>query len=297
VLVRYADYCRALAKRNKLSDRQAKLADYTSRIGAAAHRPINMATEYLSGWPLSSWISPGAAFFLFVNVLIGAIVVTSRGHQAGRGRAAASTRRLCRSASSMVLDRLRSFSMFSVHPDPTEMEEFCSTSSIKLEAEEEQQPHPAVAEPARSPVAAVAAAADGASSEIAKEEAAEAGKDLPTSSNEAHGLLLQLQQGHGGRQQPPSSVNVVTAADATAAVEIKEEEEKKAEQEATMQRAPACRRGTTEEAAEGKAALNARAESFIRKFREDLKLERLNSIINYTRTLRRGVGAPQPTAQ
>jgi hypothetical protein len=260
-----------------------------------------MATEYLSGWPLSSWISPGAAFFLFVNVLIGAIVVTSRGHQAGRGRAAASTRRLCRSASSMVLDRLRSFSMFSVHPDPTEMEERYSTSSpLELEAEEEQQPqpHPAVAEPARSPVAAVAAAADGASSEIAKEEAAEAGKDLPTSSNEAHGLLLQLQQGHGGRQQPPSSVHVVvTAADATAAVEIKEEEEKKAEQEATMQRAPASRRGTTEEAAEGKAALNARAESFIRKFREDLKLERLNSIINYTRTLRRGVGAPQPTAQ
>ncbi|NP_001143780.2 uncharacterized protein LOC100276545 [Zea mays] len=260
-----------------------------------------MATEYLSGWPLSSWISPGAAFFLFVNVLIGAIVVTSRGHQAGRGRAAASTRRLCRSASSMVLDRLRSFSMFSVHPDPTEMEERYSTSSpLELEAEEEQQPQPqpAVVEPARSPVAAVAAAADGASSEIAKEEAAEAGKDLPTSSNEAHGLLLQLQQGHGGRQQPPSSVHVVvTAADATAAVEIKEEEEKKAEQEATMQRAPASRRGTTEEAAEGKAALNARAESFIRKFREDLKLERLNSIINYTRTLRRGVGAPQPTAQ
>lgn len=257
-----------------------------------------MATEYLSGWPLSSWISPGAAFFLFVNVLIGAIVVTSRGHQAGRGRAAASTRRLCRSASSMVLDRLRSFSMFSVHPDPTEMEERYSTSSpLELEAEEEQ-PQPAVAEPARSPVAAVAAAADGASSEIAKEEAAEAGKDLPTSSNEAHGLVLHLQQGHGGRQQPPSSVHVVvTAADATAAVEIKEEEEKKAEQEATMQRAPACRRGTTEEAAEGKAALNARAESFIRKFREDLKLERLNSIINYTRTLRRGVGAPQPTAQ
>ncbi|PWZ54403.1 hypothetical protein Zm00014a_017174 [Zea mays] len=261
-----------------------------------------MATEYLSGWPLSSWISPGAAFFLFVNVLIGAIVVTSRGHQAGGGRAAASTRRLCRSASSMVLDRLRSFSMFSVHPDPTEMEmdECCSTctsSPLELEAEEEQ-PQPAVAEPARSPVAAVAAAADGASSEIAKEEAAEAGKDLPTSSNEAHGLVLHLQQGHGGRQQPPSSVNVVAAADATAAVEIKEEEKKKkAEQEATMQRAPACRRGTTEEAAEGKAALNARAESFIRKFREDLKLERLNSIINYTRTLRRGVGAPQPTAQ
>ena len=64
--------------------------------------------ENLSWWPLPAWMSPGAALFLFCNVLVGAIVVTSRGEQA------ASTRRFCRSASSMVLGRLRSFSMFSV---------------------------------------------------------------------------------------------------------------------------------------------------------------------------------------
>jgi hypothetical protein len=58
-----------------------------------------------------------------------------------------------------------------------------------------------------------------------------------------------------------------------------------------MQRARACRR-EVEEALEGRAALNARAELFIRQFREDLKLQRLNSIINYTRALRRGAGAP-----
>ncbi|KAG0523543.1 hypothetical protein BDA96_07G131700 [Sorghum bicolor] len=52
------------------------------------------------------------ACFLFLNVLVAAIAVTSRSraqHQQG-GRAASTTRRqLCRSASSMVLDRLRSF--------------------------------------------------------------------------------------------------------------------------------------------------------------------------------------------
>jgi hypothetical protein len=195
----------------------------------------------------------------------------------------------------MVLDRLRSFSMFSVHPAvPVEEDYSTSSPELELEAEELEQPHqPAVAEPARSPVAAaVAAPADGgASSEIAKEEA-EAGQDMSTSSDDeaAHGLALQ--QGHGRQQSP--SVDVVTADEAAAAVESRRQEEKLVE--ATMQRAPACRR-ETEEAQEGKAALNARAESFIRKFREDLKLERLNSIINYTRTLRRGAGAPSPTAQ
>ncbi|XP_066350685.1 uncharacterized protein [Miscanthus floridulus] len=242
-----------------------------------------MAVEYLSGWPLPSWISPGAALFLFVNVLIGAIVVTSRGHHEGGRAAAASTRRLCRSASSMVLDRLRSFSMFSVHA-AVPVEEYYSTSSPELELEQPHQPA-VVAEPARSPVAAAVAApeADGASSEIAKEEAG-AGEDMSTSSDDeaAHSLALQ---------QPPL-VDVVSADEATAAVESQSQEEKLAE--TTMQhRAPACRR----EALEGKAALNARAESFIRRFREDLKLERLNSIINYTRTLRRGAGAASPTAQ
>ncbi|CAD6245007.1 unnamed protein product [Miscanthus lutarioriparius] len=242
-----------------------------------------MVVEYLSGWSLSSWISPGAALFLFVNVLIGAIVVTSRGHHQGDRAAAASTRRLCRSASSMVLDRLRSFSMFSVHP-AVPVEEYYSTSSpeLELEAEElEQQHQPAVAEPARSPVA-----------EPGKEEAAEGGQDMSTSSDDeaAHDLALQ---GHG--QQSPSG-DVVTADEATAPAGERKGKKVAEQEEATMQRAPACRR-ETEEALEGKAALNARAESFIRRFREDLKLERLNSIINYTRTLRRGAGAPSPTGQ
>jgi hypothetical protein len=54
-------------------------------------------------------------------------------------------------------------------------------------------------------------------------------------------------------------------------------------------RAVGCGRGAEE--AEGKAEVNARAEQFIRQFREELKLERINSILNYTSALRRGAGA------
>ncbi|PUZ51358.1 hypothetical protein GQ55_6G177900 [Panicum hallii var. hallii] len=237
-----------------------------------------MAMENLPWWPLSAWVSPGAALFLLCNVLIGAIVVTSRGDQGGR--AAASTRRLCRSASSMVLERLRSFSMFSVHPVP--FEEGYDHPSMELEAEEQrQQPQPAVAEPgtpaASASAPAVAAASATSSKRATAEEVAGAGKDKPVFSEEAQGPAWQS-------SSPPAAVTA--AAEATAAAERPE-----TVAESIMQRARACRR-EVEEALEGRAALNARAELFIRQFREDLKLQRLNSIINYTRALRSGAGAP-----
>ena len=224
--------------------------------------------ENLSWWPLPAWISPGAALFLFCNVLVGAIVVTSRGEQG------ASTRRLCRSASSMVLGRLRSFTMFSVlfeegyHP------------SLELEGEQQQQ-QPAVAEPAS---AAAATASTTSESAAAEEVAGGNGKDnMPVCPEEAHEPARQ--------SSPPSAAVSTAAAEATAAAE----RPAATVAESIMQRARACRRGV-EEALEGKAALNARAELFIRQFREDLKLQRLNSIVNYTRALRRGAGAGPATA-
>ncbi|XP_066353635.1 uncharacterized protein [Miscanthus floridulus] len=73
----------------------------------------------LSWWPLlSPWLSPAAAWFIFFNAVVGAIAVMStngaQAGQAGGGAAATSSprRRLCRSGSSMVLDRLRSFFIF-----------------------------------------------------------------------------------------------------------------------------------------------------------------------------------------
>ncbi|KAG2583741.1 hypothetical protein PVAP13_6KG237300 [Panicum virgatum] len=215
-------------------------------------------------------MSPGAALFLFCNVLVGAIVVTSRG-----GQGASTTRRLCRSASSMVLGRLRSFTMFSVlfeegyHP------------SLELEAEEEQH-QPAVAEPAS---AAAATASTTSESAAAEEVAGGNGKDnMPVCSEEAHGPARL--------SSPPSVAVSAAAAEATAAAE----RPAATVAESIMQRARACRREVVEEALEGKAALNARAELFIRQFREDLKLQRLNSIVNYTRALRRGAGAGPATA-
>ncbi|CAL4998524.1 unnamed protein product [Urochloa decumbens] len=239
-----------------------------------------MAMEYMPSWPLSSWISPGAALFLLCNALVGAIVVTSsRGEQGGR--AAASTRRLCRSASSMVLDRLRSFSIFSGHP--ASVEESYDHPSLEMEAEEEEeeeQPQPAAAEPVM-PTAPASATATAASESA--EEVAEAAEDEAVISEEAQ---EPARQGHA--LQLPAVGADAAETEATAA----------AERPATVvgsivQRARACRRELVGEALEGKAALNARAELFIRQFREDLKLQRVNSIINYTRALRRGAsGAP-----
>jgi hypothetical protein len=179
----------------------------------------------------------------------------------------------------MVLDRLRSFSMFSVHPVPVE-DGYDPYTELEAEV---QQPQPATAEPAMIPTATASAAdttaASATSSESAKNKVTEVGKKFECiSSDKVRGPA------EGQAQQPPSSSSpVAAAAEATAVVE----------RPATVvgsivQRARACRREFVEEALEGKAALNARAELFIQQFREDLKLQRLNSIINYTRALRRG---------
>ncbi|CAO2206646.1 unnamed protein product [Urochloa humidicola] len=230
-----------------------------------------MATECSSWWPLSSWISPGAALFLLCNALVGAIVVTSsRGEHRGRA-----TRRLCRSASSMVLDRLRSFSIFSGHA--VSVEESYDHPSLELEPEEQ----PAIPTAPASAAAAAASARTATAASEGAEEVAEAGEDQKPA-----------RKGHA-MQPPPSPAAVAGAAetDTTAAAE-----RPPTVVGSIVQRARACRRELVEEALEGKAALNARAELFIRQFREDLKLQRLNSIINYTRALRRGAGGGAPPA-
>ena len=53
------------------------------------------------------------------------------------------------------------------------------------------------------------------------------------------------------------------------------------------------RRGDRVYAVEGKAELNARAEQFIRQFRQELKLQRLDSMLSrHAHTLSTGSGAP-----
>ncbi|KAL6661433.1 hypothetical protein ACP70R_000817 [Stipagrostis hirtigluma subsp. patula] len=215
---------------------------------------------------LPAWISPGMALFVLLNVLVGAIAVTSRGKLGGP---AASGRRLCRSASSMVFDRLRSFSMFSAH---TTAEWYHAST----EAEELQvtpaAPEPAVLEPATTAPPSSPGAADAAASEPELQE------EKSVSLNEAK--LHREQPSPSPSPSPPAAT-----AETAAAVEGS------GKKEATKRRARAGGREAAEEVLEEKTRLNERAEQFIQQFREDLKLQRLNSIINYTRGLRRFAGA------
>jgi len=217
--------------------------------------------ENLSWWPLPAWISPGAALFVFFNVLVGAIAVTSREQPGGRP---VSRRRLCRSASSMVLDRLRSFSMFPVYHAAG-----CSYESSQEEDEQQVMRESApAAEPPSAPAEALAVDAAASMSETRKDEVEEA--NVP---DHAPGLLLR-------------PARAATAADeASAAVErpaSKKPRNDVAAKHSKRRGRASCREA---EETEGKAELNARAEMFIRQFREDLRLQRLNSIINYTRGL------------
>ncbi|KAL6596149.1 hypothetical protein ACP70R_046216 [Stipagrostis hirtigluma subsp. patula] len=219
---------------------------------------------------LPAWISPGMALFVLLNVLVGAIAVTSRGKLGGP---AASGRRLCRSASSMVFDRLRSFSMFSAHPAA----EWYHTSP---EAEElpvtPAAPETAVQAPATTAPPSSPGAADAAASEPEQQEES-----------------MSLNEAKLHREQPPPQPSPpAAAAETSAAVERSgKKEAAMVAPEATKRRARAGVREAAEEVLEEKTRLNARAEQFIQQFREDLKLQRLNSIINYTRGLRRFAGA------
>ncbi|KAK3123343.1 hypothetical protein QOZ80_8AG0629070 [Eleusine coracana subsp. coracana] len=227
-----------------------------------------------SWWPLSGWLSPGAAMFVFFNVLIGAVVVLSRGQQGGHGR------RLCRSASSMVLGRLRSFSsMFSVHPAA----EFYDYHHTSPEPEEQQEVGEVAVAP--EPPSALAAA-----------EAVPSAKEIETNKPEKK-CTTCLDASNVQAEPSPSPASAVGEADTTALV-VEEEERKEpmakeapAESSGNRRRTRVCRREAEEALAEGKAELNARAERFIHQFKEELKLQRLNSIINYTCALRHRAGA------
>ncbi|KAK3121653.1 hypothetical protein QOZ80_8BG0658080 [Eleusine coracana subsp. coracana] len=223
-----------------------------------------------SWWPLSGWLSSGAAMFVFFNVLVGAVLVMSRGQQGGHGR------RLCRSASSMVLGRLRSFSsMFSVHPTI----EFYDYHNTSPEAEEQQ-----VSQAATEPPSAMTAA-----------EAVSSAQEIETNKAEEK-RTTSLDARNVQAESSPSPASAVGEADPTAVVVEEEERKEPMVKEApaessSKRRARACRRDAEEAVAEGKAELNARAERFIHQFKEELKLQRLNSIINYTSALRHRASA------
>lgn len=254
-----------------------------------------MAAEF-GWWPMSPWLSPGAAWFIFFNVLVGAIALmsSSRGQQQQQdGRESGARRRLARTASTVVLDSLRSISIFSFHSASAgDYSVACSAPAPALHhvqeqyhTFQEQEPREEVAPqlPREPEVATVAeeesvvlpqsapaaAAAAPTASPAASESQVEDGEPS-ISLDEAYALAR-------AKRQPPA---------AATADKVPAKKEAAADAKA---RAVGCGRGAEE--AEGKAEVNARAEQFIRQFREELKLERINSILNYTSALRRGAGA------
>lgn len=239
-------------------------------------------------WPQSGWLGSGTAMFLFFNVLIVTVAVLSRGQQGGHGR------RLCRSASSMVLGRLRSFSsMFSSVHAEAEFYDYNTTPEagevqIGLEvASEPQGLQPEAASTSRAALVEVAGAIP-----LMEDEA----KELTTCTRLDDERRLQGEQHHARSDEAAGeSIAAVVEQDGARAKEQPAEEE--APPAESGKRRARSRRREAEESLEGKAELNARAELFIHQFKEDLKLQRLNSIINYTRALRRRAGAALQLSQ
>nr|ACG33837.1 hypothetical protein [Zea mays] len=91
-----------------------------------------LLTLLLPWWPLSPWLSPAAAWFIFFNAVVSAIAVMSTSGSGSGGAGAtppSPTRRLCRSGSSMVLDRLRSLFIFSVEVEQLPIDESSSAAA------------------------------------------------------------------------------------------------------------------------------------------------------------------------
>ncbi|KAM3039948.1 hypothetical protein ACUV84_022911 [Puccinellia chinampoensis] len=245
-----------------------------------------MAPEF-GWWPMSPWLSPGAAWFIFFNVVVGAIAVmsSSRGQQQQQDGRESSTRRrnqLVRTASTVLLDSLRSISLFSFHsagdynsvpayPAPASQLHHVHEHYHTFQEQETQEAASAVAEeesvvlPQRAPVAALGTPA------TAPESHAEDGESA-ISLDEAYALARAT-------RQSPAAAAASAAAD-TVASRVPGRREPVAD--VKVRPGYGCGRGTEEEV-EGKAEVNARAEQFIRQFREELKLERINSILNYSR--------------
>ncbi|GJN03409.1 hypothetical protein PR202_ga20850 [Eleusine coracana subsp. coracana] len=278
-------------------------------------------------WSLSPWLSPSAAWFVFFNAVVAAIAVMSScaQQQEQDGHVPASSRRrLCRSASSVVLDQLRSFSIFSIHPttaggvtvpqlddDPAGILDdseyyHCSqeaaphqvnvnqVSKVVSEAPmlmvpvsaEESVPMTAAAVVPRASVVAAAAAVECMSGPVSKDEEPEAAEeerkesqkteqDESISLDEAYANAMVQRQSRRPWQSP-----LTTAA--TVATNTVASWPQKTNDLAAQSPIKRRHRREPEEALEGKAELNARAELFIRQFREELKLQRLNSLIRHT---------------
>uniref|UniRef100_A0A0D9X7N6 DUF4408 domain-containing protein n=1 Tax=Leersia perrieri TaxID=77586 RepID=A0A0D9X7N6_9ORYZ len=256
-----------------------------------------MALEILS------WLSPGAAsWFVFLNVIVGAIAVMSWLGQSG-GHAAVTTpssarRKLARTASTVVMERLRSvanfpfqyltadYSVTPLHGDvsgsdyfyypPQQAEEVVAQTSNAMVLEtvplKPEPPAPAVKEIATATVMAISSSP----SPVAVSPAAVTIKKVEEEGAETEEESISLDEAYALAQQAQGRTTRSAADPAPAKAAARMAQRGRAEE--------------VEEVGASKAEVNARAERFIKQFREDLKLQRINSIINYTNALRRRGG-------
>ncbi|KAM3194291.1 hypothetical protein ACQJBY_070765 [Aegilops geniculata] len=273
-----------------------------------------MAPE-LGWWPMSPWLSPGAASFIFFNVLVGAIAVMSSSR--GRGQEPASRRKLVRTASTVVLESLRSISNFPFHslgdygvaaysaPAASQLHhvqaQYYSTTIQEQEAREVSGMEPEPASVAQQET--VVAAATTTSPQSAP-VAAPAGQDVNRMVEPERASVAPEETAAAATTTTSPQSAAPEALDASAAATQGEVE---AEESISLDEAYALARAGLQSAADtapkkakgrgaygcgrGTEEVDARAEQFIRQFREELKLERINSILNHTHALRRTAGA------
>ncbi|KAM3195023.1 hypothetical protein ACQJBY_071226 [Aegilops geniculata] len=247
-----------------------------------------MAAESSWCWP---WLSSGAAWFLFFNVVVGAVAVLS--WRQGGDAQVARRRRLTRSASSIVMERLRSMSVFAAFhsvpehdygsglaPPPSQEYYTSPEEGGEETGHAVKQPEPALPAgesimaatmaPSRpsAPDAAAEARSVASSSRSGSEEAeAEKRSEMSRCLGDACTVAVARQQAAPAPEPTPARAAA-----------------KGATTERPRKREPAKEAKIVERHAyakvEEKAEVNARAERFIRQFREELKLERIKSILN-----------------
>ncbi|KAM0828193.1 hypothetical protein ACQ4PT_067698 [Festuca glaucescens] len=200
-------------------------------------------------WPLPAWLGSGAAWFVLLNVVVGAIfVLSSRAQPQSPSPRRGGGNGITRRASSVLLQRLRSFSTFS-YPSS-----FFHTASPDSPATSRGTEEAGTTTPRRSPLTpspratAPKATAEPTTPAAKQEDGEEDANSM--SMDDVYALVLV------GRQRPTTTP-------------------------------------TEEEAA--RSEVDAKAEEFIRGFKDDLRQQRLDSIFNYTQMLKnRAAGRRQP---
>uniref|UniRef100_A0ACD5ZSL5 Uncharacterized protein n=1 Tax=Avena sativa TaxID=4498 RepID=A0ACD5ZSL5_AVESA len=217
-------------------------------------------------WPLSAWLSSGTACFLFFNAIVCVVAYLSWGRAGDDATLSTRRKRLTRSTSSMVIERLRSMStIFSFHyadeydsitpPAPASQLHHVQGQEGREEmrhaASEVEEPELAVPVVESMAAATVALRTPGAPVATAAEvcEAASASGSEKEAEAETRDAL-EPTPAVAAVSEKPSKWKVAGIVERRAFAEMEE-----------------------------KAEVNARAERFIRQFREDLKLERLNSFL------------------